>query len=315
MLFQRLATKVSVLAPAKINLFLELHGKRDDGFHELETVMVAVSLFDRLEFTPIETPEVLLDCQWEAGQLAQAKQLGEPSDFLGDFPPPEQNLVWRAVQLLRREERVKVGAKIDLTKRIPAASGFGGASSDAAAALVAANRAWNLHLPIEKLAAYAGQLGSDVPFFLYAGKQGTGQAVAIGRGEIIKPFSGNRLHLVLVRPAGGLSTAKVYQACRIPESPVSSKQLVQSLGEHRKPTGLVNRLQEPALQLSSTVQQVANVANRLEAGPHQMSGSGSGYFVVCRNQRHANQVAMHLRAAKLGLVFAVSSCGIRSLLN
>ena len=318
MLLQRFASQVSVLAPAKINLFLELLGKRPDGFHELETVMVAVSLFDRLEVTPLTTPDVVLDCAWEVGQVAQANRLGDVTTYLGDLPPAESNLVTRAVEKLQAEEGVTQGAKIVLRKRIPSASGFGGASSDAAAALLAANQVWNLGCSIDRLSEIAATLGSDIPFFLHAGQLGSGQAVATGRGEKIKTFPGNRLDLVLVRPEGGLSTAKVFQQCRIPEKPDSSADLLARLQSDQRtsiPRALTNRLGTPARELSTKIDRVATLCEQLDVVAHQMSGSGSGYFAVCRNRPHALHVAGRLRAANVGMVFPVSSCGIRALRN
>ncbi|MEW4563234.1 4-(cytidine 5'-diphospho)-2-C-methyl-D-erythritol kinase [Bremerella sp. JC770] len=318
MLFQRLASKVSVLAPAKINLFLELLGKRPDGFHELETVMVAVSLFDHLEVTPTQQHDIVLDCEWDSGQLAQATRLGDCSQLLGDLPPQDSNLVYRAVKLLQSEENVPLGARIVLQKRIPSASGFGGASSDAAAALLAASEAWNLNLSIQRLSELAAQLGSDIPFFLYSGQLGSGQAIATGRGEKIETFSGRRIDLVLIRPAGGVSTAEAYRRCRLPEVPDSSEEIVACLKSHQRmsmPRQLTNRLTIPAREISPQIDQLATICEQLDVVAHQMSGSGSGYFAICRNRAHALRVAAQLRAQSVGMVFPVSTCGLQSLRN
>lgn len=318
MFLQRLASKVSVLAPAKINLFLELLEKRPDGFHELETVMVAVSLFDQLEVTPQTTPQIELDCAWQLGQIAQASRWEDPSQFLGDLPPAESNLVYRAVKLLQTEENVKQGARIVLRKRIPSASGFGGASSDAAAALVAANLAWNLGCPIERLSELAASLGSDIPFFLHAGQLGSGQAVATGRGEKIATFDGKRLDVVLVRPAGGLSTPEVFRRCRIPDRPESAEKVIAALKSDQQasmPRPITNRLCLPARELSPRIDRVATLCEQLDVVAHQMSGSGSGYFAICRNRPHALRVAARLHAANVGMVFPVTTCGIQTLRN
>ncbi|MBI1249413.1 4-(cytidine 5'-diphospho)-2-C-methyl-D-erythritol kinase [bacterium] len=318
MLFRRSASKVSVLAPAKINLFLELLGKRADGFHELETVMVAVSLFDRLEVFPTTSSDVTLDCAWDAGQVAQATQLGDPGQLLGDLPPQESNLVYKAVKLLQEEENVAQGARLVLRKRIPSASGFGGASSDAAAALFAANLAWNLNLSIERLSELAANLGSDIPFFFHAGQLGSGQALATGRGEKIDPFAGQRLDLVLIRPEGGVSTAEAYRRCQLPEYPESSASILASLKSDQRrsiPRNLTNRLTPPARELSPSVDRLATTCEQLDVVAHQMSGSGSGYFAICRNRRHAMQIAGRLTARNVGMIFPVTTCGIRSLRN
>lgn len=318
MLFQRLASKVSVLAPAKINLFLELLGKRPDGFHELETIMVAVSLFDRLEVTPTKERGVHLDCAWDSGQLAQATRLGQCSQLLGDLPPQDSNLVYRAVKLLQTEENVPLGARIVLRKRIPSASGFGGASSDAAAALFAASKAWDLNLSIDRLSELAAQLGSDIPFFFHAGQLGSGQAIATGRGENIETFSGRRLDLVLIRPAGGVSTAEAYRRCQLPEVPDTSSELLASLKSHQRtsmPRKLTNRLTRPAREISTRIDQLAKICEQLDVVAHQMSGSGSGYFAICRSRAHARRVAARLQAQNVGLVFPVTTCGLQSLRN
>lgn len=318
MFFQRLASKVSVLAPAKINLFLELLEKRPDGFHELETVMVAVSLFDRLEVTATDQGDIVLDCAWDTGQLAQATRLGDSGQLLGDLPPQESNLVYRAVKLLQSEENVPHGARIVLRKRIPSASGFGGASSDAAAALLAANEAWKLNLSIDRLSELAAQLGSDIPFFLYAGQLGSGQAIATGRGENIEPFAGKHLDLVLIRPAGGVSTAEAYRRCRIPDVPDSSSELLNSLKSHQHtsiPRQLTNRLIQPAREISTRIDQLATICEQLDVVAHQMSGSGSGYFAICRSHMHARRVAARLQARNVGMVFPVTTCGLQSLRN
>ncbi len=318
MLFQRLASKVSVLAPAKINLFLELLGKRPDGFHELETVMVAVSLFDHVEVTSTQQREILLDCAWDPGQVAQATRLGDSSELLGDLPPQESNLVYRAVKLLQLEENVPFGARIVLRKRIPSASGFGGASSDAAAALFAASRAWNLNLSIARLSELAAQLGSDIPFFFHAGQLGSGQAIATGRGENIAPFAGRRLDLVLIRPSGGVSTAEAFRRCRLPETPDSSHELLASLKSHKRtsmPRELTNRLIQPAREISKRIDQLATTCEQLDVVAHQMSGSGSGYFAICRSHVHARRVAARLKAQNVGMVFPVTTCGLHSLRN
>src|SRR5271156_1731329 len=192
----RSTSGIEVLAPAKLNLFLEVLAKRSDGFHEIETLMVPVAWYDSLHFVSDPGGELSLDCE----QIARS---AEP------VPTGDDNLVLRAVKLLRDRSSVRQGARLRLVKRIPAASGLAGGSSDAAAALVAANLGWQLNWPREKLAPLAAELGSDVPFFL-----GQGPAICRGRGEIIEPVAGlGPLWFVVVRPPVGLSTPAVYKAC------------------------------------------------------------------------------------------------------
>lgn len=284
-----------VYAPAKLNLHLEILARRPDGFHEIETLMVPVSIYDSLRFTPRADARLLLDCRWTPGLAAR---LGSS---LGDLPSTENNIVYRAVDLLRREAGVEQGAEIVVVKRIPSQAGLGGASSDAAAALLAANRGWRLHWSRERLAEIAGQLGSDIPFFFFEGA-----AMCRGRGEKIDPLGRvPPVPVVVVRPPEGLSTPAVYKACQVAKHPADAQSVVASL-RAGDVTGLarsmMNRLQEPAEQLSSAVVQLREAFDRTDCLGHQMSGSGSSYFGICRSAAHARRVAAQLEAARLGLV-------------
>ena len=182
---------LTVRAPAKVNLFLEVLGRRPDGYHAVETLMLGVSLFDGLEFRDDPAGAVRLACT-------------DPA--LGTGP---DNLVVRAADLLRQRTGHPGGAAVRLVKRIPWAAGLAGGSSDAAATLAGLNRLWRLGLTREALAELASELGSDVAFFL-----SPPAAWCTGRGEIVSPLRpGKRLHLVVVSPATGLSTPEVYRGC------------------------------------------------------------------------------------------------------
>jgi 4-diphosphocytidyl-2-C-methyl-D-erythritol kinase len=211
MYVRKLGKSALVLTPAKVNLSLEVLSKRADGFHEIETIIVPLDVFDTLEFMPAEHNDIRLTCRWSAGLAGQST---------GDLPTGEKNIVWRAVSLVRERADVAAGADIRLTKRIPSAAGLGGASSDAAAALVAANLAWQLRWPRERLVELGAEIGSDVPFFLQ-----NGASICRGRGERMQPLSACRLQIVVVRPPEGLSTPLVYQACRAAVAPMISKPL------------------------------------------------------------------------------------------
>ena len=179
----RSASGIEVLAPAKLNLFLEVLAKRSDGFHEIETLMVPIGWYDiALISRPIRR-RISLACE-------QVTQSSDP------VPTGDDNLVVRAVKLLRDRSGTSQGARLRLVKRIPAASGLAGGSSDAAAALVAANLGWQLNWPREQLASLAAELGSDVPFFL-----GRGPAICRGRGEIMEPVAGIGAAMVCRRTA------------------------------------------------------------------------------------------------------------------
>ena len=160
--------KVVIETPAKVNLTLEVLGKRDDGYHEIASVMQAVSLFDTLTLSLAEDVQLIAD----------VPELGT-----------RDNLVYRAAELIKRVKRVDEGVEIRLNKGIPIAAGMGGGSSDAAATLLGLNLLWGLSLDTKELEGLAAQLGSDVPFFLSGGS-----ALAEGRGERITPLPAPRPH-------------------------------------------------------------------------------------------------------------------------
>src|SRR5262245_46668749 len=201
------ADQVVVRAPAKVNLFLEVLSKRPDGYHEIATLMVAIRLMDTLVFR--EEPDLRLGCN-------------RP-----DLSTGPDNLVWRAARLLRERTGCTRGANIYLVKRIPMAAGLAGGSTDAAAALWGLNRLWGLELTSQELAKLGAELGSDIPFFFH-----TPAAWCTGRGEIVsaEPL-GCRLHLVLLCPAFGCATARVYQNVVVPAGPHDGNALRQAVAD------------------------------------------------------------------------------------
>jgi len=303
------ATHVEVVTPAKINLFLEVLGKRPDGFHEIETLMATVTAYDRLIFVPDAKNEIVLNCRWahglEAWQRSQVTQQAAHELLSGEIPRGPENLVWRAAALMRDLAGIRQGATICLVKRVPAAAGLGGASSDAAATLVAANVAWKLGWSRERLMQLAAELGSDIPFFFTPGA-----AVARGRGEkidVIRPF---QLHVVIARPPVGLSTPQVYKAFRPADHPASTGELMHSLGKGDIASAgrqLHNRLQPAADTLTPWIGRLRDEFERQDVMGHQMSGSGSSYFALCRSARQARRIAARLRARDVGTVFAATS--------
>lgn len=291
----RQASRAVVRAPAKLNLFFEVLGRRDDGYHEIETLMVPVSLYDTLFAWADTSGQIRLDCRWAA----------DPSTGVaGRLPPAQENLATRAAQLLRTRAGVDAGIALRLVKRIPSASGLGGGSSDAAAALLAANAVWRLGWTREALAELAAELGSDVPFFVAGGA-----AIARGRGERVEAVANLLpLHFVVVRPPEGLSTAEVYSHCRVAREPRSARPLVEALrsGDTRNLRRLVhNRLEGAAESLSPWIGRVRRELSRHDCLADQMTGSGTAYFGICRHARHARRVAGRLQARGLGRVYSV----------
>ena len=282
MRIRRQADVITIWAPAKLNLFLEILAKRPDGFHEIESLYSAVSLYDTLTFKAIPNGGIDFRCRWSHA-------------YRGHQPLPENhdNLALRALELLRARCAVRNGAMVSLTKRIPAEAGLGGASADAAAALVAAQLGWQPGLPRDELSQIAAELGSDVPFFLHSSP-----AICGGRGEQIRAAAPLCQHYVIVKPAGGLATSAVYAHCQIPRQP-------QRLVRHSGRWSLFNRLQAPASRLLPEIARLATCFDELGIAAHQMTGSGSAYFGICPNRRHALRAAGLLRQRGWQQVFAV----------
>ncbi len=289
-----------IRAPAKLNLFLEIFGRRPDGFHELETLMVTVGIYDTLTFTEEVSGEIRLRC---FGSTAEASD-GTLTD---EVPDGRENLVFRAAELLRKQAGVDRGVSIELNKRIPVAAGLAGGSSDAAATLAGLNRLWQLGLTASDLGQLASQLGSDVGFFL--GK--TSAAVCRGRGELVDPIvvpAG--MHFVIARPAGGLSTALVYKSCRPSPQPTNCQRLVECLRQGRLDgvgRHFRNALQAPAEQLNSDVTMLKTFFSKQPVLGHMMTGSGSAYFALCANRRQSERLAARLRAEKRCRAFVAQS--------
>jgi 4-diphosphocytidyl-2-C-methyl-D-erythritol kinase len=296
-----------VHAPAKLNLFLEVLGERTDGYHELATLMVPIRWFDTLSFVP--TPAA-------TGQPAPIEFSLRECDPASRVPTDSSNLVVRALDLLRQRSGCESGARVELFKRIPTAAGLGGGSSDAAAALRVANHAWQVRWETEKLTSLAAELGSDVPFFLEPGA-----AICRGRGERVERIADTMpLDVVIVKPPVSLATADVYRALdqlpapdRIPAGRAEyclatlatalRQGTINQLGQW-----MGNRLQAAAVVLSSWIDRVQSEFAGLDFLGHQLSGSGTAYFGVCRHPQHARRLSSVLKKRQLGNVYVTRSC-------
>ncbi|MCA9177929.1 MAG: hypothetical protein KDB14_25875 [Planctomycetales bacterium] len=296
--------QMTLACPAKLNLTLRILSRRADGFHELESLMVPVGLFDTLSFRRTSDCRISLSCRWAAGFGKLAGSGGKAGfrdatsgqELDDSLPPATQNLAYRAVERLWRESGQHHGAVVTLIKRIPAAAGLGGASSDAAHALVAANRVWELGMSPHHLASIAAELGSDVPMFLTRTP-----VIARGRGEQLEPTRLPQLHLVLVKPAAGLSTPDVYRELRLhecaPQGPTASDVAGHLVAGdiRRAEAGMVNDLERPARRLSLAVGETFATLASLGLRP-AMSGSGDCCFAFCRSARAARRAAARLRS-------------------
>lgn len=285
------AEGLTVMAPAKLNLFLEILGRRPDGYHEIETLMVAVDLFDELTVRDDPGGAIRLACD-------------DPT-----LPTGADNLVVRAAERLRADAGRTLGASISLRKAIPMQAGLAGGSSDAAATLLLLDRLWQLDTPRERLDRIAAELGSDVAFFL-----GGPAAICRGRGERVEPVELNHtFHFVLVCPPVGVATADVYRNLTPPDRPNPVGPTMQALVSGDLAAlgrSLFNRLQQVAESLVPDLVRVGRALADLSPSLDGwlMSGSGSAYFGLARDLDAARNAARHLGTLGLGRVQVVS-CG------
>jgi 4-diphosphocytidyl-2-C-methyl-D-erythritol kinase len=254
-------------APAKLNLFLHVVGRRADGYHELQSLMVPISLADTLDFG-----------------LRDDGNIVRTGDVVG---PVGDDLCLRAARLLKDSSGTPLGAEISVEKRIPAGSGMGGGSSDAATTLLALNRLWDLHWPRQKLAVLALRLGADVPFFL-----GLGPAFVEGIGERLTPLSEPSRWYAVIHPQVSVSTAEIFAA---PELTRSTKALriadFSAMRDNARPTEVSKGLfgandLEPVVRLRYT-QVDAALKHVARHGPARMTGSGSAVFARVPSERAA----------------------------
>ncbi len=299
---------VFIRAPAKLNLSLAVLARRADGFHEIESLMVPVTLHDTLRVQVSEAPGIRLRVRF-GGRLATAAG----ASLAHDVPTDASNLVVRAAQALAVEAGLAAspespcvpGLDIDLVKRIPSGSGLGGGSSDAAAVLMAAADVWGLDVSPDLLASIGARIGSDVPVF-FAG----GAAIAGGRGERIEPVAGMPpLYAVIARPAAGLSTAAVYARCTPDASRRGSAQRLAaalSAGRLRAAPALMhNSLEAPARSMCPEVARLLDHFSRAGATHPMLTGSGSACFALMRSALETRRVAARLEMGGWPGVFAV----------
>lgn len=286
MLCRGQSNSLTVFAPAKLNLFLKILGKREDGYHELETLMVSVGLYDTLLLADDSSGALSLSCRDGGPRRAGLARRELP----GAGP---DNLVLRAAELLQRATGTRRGARLELFKRVPLAAGLAGGSSDAAATLAGLNRLWRLGLGKAELAGLGAELGSDVAFFF-----ATPAAWCTGRGEVVEPLApGRALDLVLVCPPVGLSTASVFGGLTVPAEPLDGAAMRQALaaGDVEAIGRLLhNRLQPTAERLCPAVAAAHRRLAALNPAGTLMSGSGTTVFALCRGPSEALRIARAL---------------------
>ena len=268
----------------KVNLLLNILGRRPDGFHELETVMQPVNLFDRLQFTRAGTG-IQLTCS-------------EP-----ELPTDSSNLVHRAAAAFLQQAGITDGVKIHLEKKIPMAAGLGGGSGNAATTLRALNELFGQPLSSAQLHAIAAALGSDIPFFLQ-----DKPALAVGRGENVmslEPFVALRgAAFLLIHPGFGIATAWAYKelarfSAALNGQPGRAQKLIDLLNHGslaEAGAAFYNSLEAPALEKYPLLALYQEFLRELGAAAALMSGSGSTTFAIARSEADARHLEAQVQS-------------------
>jgi 4-diphosphocytidyl-2-C-methyl-D-erythritol kinase len=271
--------EITIRAYAKINLTLDVLGLRADGYHEVKMLMQTINLYDELQL-----------------QSAKADEFTCSHSHL---PMNQDNLVVKAVRLLREEFGIAEGVNIHLQKNIPMAAGLAGGSTDAAATLLALNQLWRLNLPIGRLLELSKSLGSDIPFCLIGGT-----AMAYGRGEKLNLMpSLKESWLVLVKPSFGVSTPTIYRQWderQIPKKHVFTEEIVHAIGKETLSLEglsgyLGNDLEAIVLPLYPEIQEIKAELQTLGALNVLMSGSGPTVYGIMTDRESAFQIKEKLR--------------------
>jgi 4-diphosphocytidyl-2-C-methyl-D-erythritol kinase len=260
-----------VPAPAKVNLFLHVTGRRDDGYHLLESLFALVDLADTVTLVRRDD-RAIVRARVVPGVAEQA------------------DLAMRAAVALRDATGTPFGASIAVDKRIPMGGGLGGGSSDAASVLLGLNRLWALGLSRAELAGIGVKLGADVPFFVHGEN-----AIVRGIGEVIAPVSLPRQWLALALPAVQVPTATIFAAAELTRSTPSAKMNVFSVGYGRNDLEPVAAARHP--DIAAALAALGRVA-----GNARMSGSGSSLFAACESAGSARKAVVALPPGLRGLV-------------
>lgn len=280
--------KVSINARAKINLTLDVLGKRSDGYHEVEMVMQTIELHDR----------VLVE------------ETGAGVEVVTDHPlltEGTSNIAYKAAKALIDRLKTTKGLRIIISKEIPVAAGLAGGSTDAAAVMTGINKLWNLGLKYEELAQYGAEIGSDIPFCIRGGT-----AVASGRGERISPLPDiPEMWMILAKPRLEVSTAEIYKnfrADKVSNRP-DTKAMIGAI-KAGETSGilkhLVNVLESVTLERYPQVAGLKSAMSRAGVAKPLMSGSGPSVFGFVETRKDAEKIACVLRQELPDLFVAVT---------
>lgn len=281
---------IDLKSRAKVNLSIDVLGKREDGYHLVEMIMQTIDLYDKLKITEIEENSILIK-----------------SNSL-DIPLNEDNIMYKAVKLLKNQFNIEKGIEISIEKNIPVAAGMAGGSSNAAAVLVGLNKLWNLGLSENELKDIGLKLGADVPFCITGGS-----AIAEGIGEKLTNIKGlpEDLNILVCKPNIFVSTKEVYQSLnmdKVKRRP-QNKELIDALQKEDVKfisENMVNVLEEVTSFKYSEIGQIEDIMIKNKALGSMMSGSGPTVFGLFDNKDCAIKAKEDLQA-KYNQVYLVKS--------
>lgn len=286
-------TPLRVPSFAKINWYLQVLGKRPDGYHEVVTVLQTISLHDELEFELVENGAISLECN-------------DP-----EIPTDDRNLIVKAAHLLKTRFTLEHGVHVRLRKRIPAKAGLGGASTNAAVSLLALAHLWNLKVSSYEFLELATALGADVPFFLLGGC-----GLATGTGATVSPvsdqISGPVQHLIVITPEAGVATADAYAALScdalttLASNPILSSSRLESDLRDSQPwsrsDSLRNDFESVIFDIEPEIRRAKEALIQAGADAALLAGSGSsvfGIFAGEKEQQRARELIQPERGWRL----------------
>lgn len=253
---------IRVPSPAKLNLFLHITGRRENGYHELQTIFQLIDLYDWMVFTPT------LDEQIEIDGLSEVR--------------PEENLIYRAAQILRPHAKKFCGLNIKIEKNIPMGAGLGGGSSNAATTLIVLNQLWECSLNKEQLADYGVKLGADVPIFIY-GKN----AWAEGIGEHLSFIDLDQKQFIILKPDCFISTQLLFSQKTLTRDSKTTKFCAYQL----EPSNFGNNFEPLARQLYPEVEEAMQYLDQF--GQAKLTGTGACVFIEVTNEMNIDEILKH----------------------
>lgn len=253
---------IRVPSPAKLNLFLHITGRRENGYHELQTIFQLIDLYDWIVFTPT------LDEQIEIDGLSEVR--------------PEENLIYRAAQILRPHAKKFCGLNIKIEKNIPMGAGLGGGSSNAATTLIVLNQLWECGLSKEQLADYGVKLGADVPIFIY-GKN----AWAEGIGEHLSFIDLDQKQFIILKPDCFISTQLLFSQKTLTRDSKTTKFCAYQL----EPSNFGNNFEPLARQLYPEVEEAMQYLDQF--GQAKLTGTGACVFIEVTNEMNIDEILKH----------------------